>query len=48
MENASYYDLLYSLLDCASLSESVMSLLNRLPASPELLKRILNLEGVRD
>lgn len=47
MENPEFYDLMYTLLDTNELSESVMNLLNRLPASPMLVQRILNLQGVR-
>lgn len=47
MDNPEFYDLMYTLLDTNELSESVMNLLNRLPASPMLVQRILNLEGVR-
>lgn len=48
MDNSEFYELMYDLLDVQELSESVMNLLNRLPASPHLVKKILNLEGVKN
>lgn len=48
MDNAEFYDIMYGLLDVSVLADSVMNLLNRLPASPLLVKRILNLEGVKN
>jgi len=43
------YDLLFSLLDTDNntTSSEAMKLLNRLPASPELVKKILSLQGVK-
>lgn len=48
MDNAEFYDIMYGLLDVSVLADPVMNLLNRLPASPLLLKRILSLEGVKN
>jgi hypothetical protein len=48
MDNPEFYELMYDLLGVEELSETVMNLLNRLPASPLLVKRILNLEGVKN
>jgi hypothetical protein len=48
MENPGFYELMYTLIDVEELSEAVMNLLNRLPASPVLVNKILNLESVKN
>lgn len=48
MDNPEFYDLMYELLDVADIAEPVMNLINRLPASPLQVKRILNLVGVKN
>ncbi|EGR29288.1 ubiquitin carboxyl-terminal hydrolase family protein, putative [Ichthyophthirius multifiliis] len=47
MQNYSFYNLLFSLLDINEVAEQVKSLLNRLPISPEIMNKVVNLEGVK-
>ncbi|KAL4448730.1 hypothetical protein ABPG74_012819 [Tetrahymena malaccensis] len=47
MKNPQCYEILMKILDNDQVSESAINLLNRLPASPDLVRKVLNLEGVK-
>ncbi|KAL4498387.1 hypothetical protein ABPG72_013193 [Tetrahymena utriculariae] len=47
MKNPKCYEVLMKILDNDQVSESAINLLNRLPASPDLVRKVLNLEGVK-
>ncbi|EAS02785.2 ubiquitin carboxy-terminal hydrolase (macronuclear) [Tetrahymena thermophila SB210] len=47
MKNPQCYEVLMKILDNEQVSENAINLLNRLPASPDLVRKVLNLEGVK-
>lgn len=48
-KDVEYYHILFSLIkEKGKIADEVWKLLNRLPTSPEILKKVMNLEGVKD